>query len=49
MTMKEEIWSNRVAIEIVFQPFHPATDASLQNEDSIAVHEEPDLHLESCH
>ena len=41
MIMKEHIRSNRVAIEIVFQPFHPATDASLHDERVTAVRRSP--------
>ena len=45
MTMKEQVCSNRVTIEIAFQPLHPATDASPHNEHATAVRKEPDLHL----
>ena len=38
--MKERIWFDRVASEIVFQPFHPITGASLHSERVIAVREE---------
>jgi hypothetical protein len=44
--MKERIWINRVASEIVFQPLHPDTGAPLHEERVIAVREEPNLHLE---
>ena len=46
--MKEQIWLNRVASEFVFQPLHPATGASLHDEDFIAVQGKPNLHLEFC-
>ena len=47
--MKERIWFDRVASEIVFQPLHPGTGASLHSERVIAVREEADLHLEFFH
>ena len=46
--MKERIWINRVASEIVFQPLHPDIGAPLHPERVIAVREEPNLHLEVC-
>ena len=39
---QEHFRDNRVAVEIVFQLVHPATDASPRNELAIAVREEPD-------
>ena len=44
--MKERIWLDRIANEIVFQPLHPETGAPLHDEHVIAVQEEPSLHLE---
>ena len=40
-TIKECIWFDRDANEIVFQPLHPATGALLRNERATAVREEP--------
>ena len=44
--MKERIWMNRVASEIVFRPLHPDTGAPSHDERVVAVREEPNLHLE---
>ena len=46
MIIKEQIWFNWMASEIVFQPLHPESGALLHNERAIAVPEEPILHLE---
>ena len=46
-TLKERIWVNCVASEIVFQHFYPESDAPLDGERVVAVPEEPNLHLES--
>ena len=45
MIMKEDIWSNRVATEIVSEDFQPATDASLHDERVTAVLKQRTLHL----
>ena len=50
--MKERIWINRVASEIVFQPCHPDTGTSLHDEHVIAVVRSPICILYStarCH
>ena len=46
MIVKERIWMNRVASEILFQPLHPDTGAPSHDECVIAVREEPTSHLE---
>ena len=38
----------RVTIEIVVRPVHPATGASLPEEHVTAVEEKPMLHLDFC-
>ena len=43
--MKERIWIDRVASEIVFQALHPDTGAPLHNECVITVRRAPNLHL----
>ena len=44
--VKERLWTNRVASEIVFQSLHPDTGAPLHEERVTAVREEPNVHLE---
>ena len=39
-SMKERLWTNRVASEIEVQPLHPDTD--------VLLHDEPNLRLEFC-
>ena len=46
ITMKERIWINPVTSEITSQPLEPDTDTSkLHDERTIAVREEPNLHI----
>ena len=44
--MMERIWINRVASEIVFQPFHTDAGAPLDEERVVALWGEPSLHFE---
>ena len=44
--VKERLWTNRVASEIVFQSLHPDTGAPSHGERVTAVREKPNLHLE---
>ena len=44
--VKERLWINRVASEIVFQSLHPNTGAPLHEERVTGVREEANLHLE---
>ena len=44
--VKERLWTNRVASEIVFLFLHLDTGAPLHEERVTAVREEPNLHLE---
>ena len=44
--LREKLWTNRVASEIVFQFLHLDTGAPLHEERVTAVREKPNLHLE---
>ena len=43
-TVKERIWVNRVASEVVFQAFHPGVGNQLHDERVTVFREEPDFH-----